>query len=154
MPGLKPLGMPMANPAAYLNDTTSIRVRQQAAMDDVARVLSQYNVDHGEYLRGPVSPAEYGIGNMTPSAQQTGPAGYNHREMPLPNRATDMPKEQYVIDETNRRDPAFQQKVSQLTALPQQNFYNVQTPESSMPMLDYRTTGDITFQQQVISDRK
>lgn len=97
MPGLKPLGMPAADPSSYLNDSTSIRVRQQAAVDDVARVLAQYNIDHGDYQRRPVAPIEYGIGNMVSSAQQTGPAGYNHRGIPLPERATDMPPEQLSL---------------------------------------------------------
>lgn len=147
MPGLKPLGMPMAQPSAYMNDTISVRARQQAAVDDVNRVLAQYKIDNGEYLRTPVSPAEYGIGNMTPSAQQTGVAGYNHREVPLPERAVDMPKEQYVVDEANSADPAFQHNVKQLTMLPQQPFYNVTTPDSTLPALDFRSPGDLTYQK-------
>ena len=96
MPGLKPLGMPMAKPSAYMNDDISITARRQAYSDDVNRVFAQYNIDHGTYSRTPVNPLPYAEGNITKSAQPTGPAGYNHREMPLPERALDIPKEQYL----------------------------------------------------------
>ena len=86
MPGLKPLGMPMSSPGAYINDDVSISVRRKTYTDDVNRVFAQYNIDHGTYVRQPVDPNPYAEGNITESAQLTGPAGYNHREVPLPER--------------------------------------------------------------------
>ena len=54
---LKPIGMSMANPASYLNDEISIRARQTQTLDNVNRVFSQYNIDHGSHLRSPWNTA-------------------------------------------------------------------------------------------------
>lgn len=148
MPALKPLGMPMANPSAYMNDEISISSRRQAYLDDVNRVFAQYNIDHGEYARTPVPPATYGEGNITPSAQVTGPAGYQHRGMPLPERAVDMPEAQYLSQETNKFDPSMRLNVQALTLLPEQNFYNVKTQESLPLPQDYRRLDDLSLQEQ------
>ena len=126
MPGLKPLGMPMAKPSAYMNDDISITARRQAYSDDVNRVFAQYNIDHGTYSRTPVNPLPYAEGNITKSAQPTGPAGYNHREMPLPERAVDIPKEQYIAETSLAQNPTMRGSVQALTVLPQQNFLNTQ----------------------------
>ena len=119
--------MSMANPASYLNDDISIRARQTQTLDNINRVFSQYNVDHGSYLRTPVSPVEYGIGNVVKSNAVNGPAGYNHKEMPMPLRPEDMPKERYVMEEANKFDPTMRLNVAALSVLPQQNFYDVTT---------------------------
>ena len=154
MPGLKPLGMPMAKPSAYMNDDISITARRQAYSDDVNRVFAQYNIDHGTYSRTPVNPLPYAEGNITKSAQPTGPAGYNHREMPLPERAVDIPKEQYIAETSLAQNPTMRGSVQALTVLPQQNFLNIQDPNQMMYTQDYRGADDISLQEQIMGGKK
>lgn len=151
MPGLKPLGMPMSSPGAYINDDVSINVRRKAYTDDVNRVFAQYNIDHGTYVRQPVDPNPYAEGNITESAQLTGPAGYNHREIPLPERPTDMPKEQYVVETANSADPVMRANVQALTLLPQQSFLNRQDVTAMSYSQDYRRQDDLMLQDQLAS---
>ena len=150
VPELKPIGMSMANPSTYLNDEISIRARQTQTLDNVNRVFHQYNIDHGSYLRTPVSPVEYGIGNVVKSNEVTGPAGYTHKEMPMPLRPADMPKESYVMQEANKYDPTMRLNVAALSILPQQNFYDVTTADSKMPLQDYRMADNLSLQQQIL----
>jgi hypothetical protein len=145
MPGLKPLGMAMASPASYMNDNISISARRAAYTDDVNRIFAQYNIDHGSYARTPVDALPYAQGNITKSPEVNGPAGYNHQQMPLPERPVDMSPEQYVMEETNNFDPVMRQNVKALTLMPQQNFYNNRTVDSQMPLVDYRTGDDLTY---------
>tara|TARA_Y100000004_G_C8630909_1_gene292902 strand:+ start:24 stop:533 length:510 start_codon:yes stop_codon:yes gene_type:complete len=154
MPPMKPLGMPMAKPSAYMNDDISIAARRQAYSDDVSRVFAQYNIDHGTYSRSPVNPLPYAEGNITKSAEQTGLVGYNHKETPLPERAVDMTKEQYMVDTTLSKDPAMRANVEALTMLPQQNFLNTQDPNQMMYTQDYRRADDISLQEQVFGGKK
>ena len=154
MPGLKPLGMPMSKPSAYMNDDISITARRQAYSDDVNRVFAQYNIDHGTYSRSPVNHIPYAEGNITKSAQPTGPAGYNHREMPLPERAVDIPKEQYIAETSLAQNPTMRGSVQALTILPQQNFLNTQDPNQMMYTQDYRGADDISLQEQIMGGKK
>ena len=150
VPELKPIGMSMANPASYLNDEISIRARQTQTLDNVNRVFHQYNIDHGSYLRTPVSPVEYGIGNVVKSNEVTGPAGYNQKEMPMPLRPGDMSRESYAMQEANKYDPTMRLNVAALSILPQQNFYDVTTADSKMPLRDYRMADNLSLQQQIL----
>ena len=154
VPELKPIGMSMANPSTYLNDEISIRARQTQTLDNVNRVFHQYNIDHGSYLRTPVSPVEYGIGNVVKSNEVTGPAGYNHKEMPLPERPMDMSKGEYVADAMMQQNPTMRGNVQALTVLPQQNFLNTQDPNQMMYLQDYRTADDMSLQEQVMGGKK
>ena len=154
MPGLKPLGMPMAKPSAYMNDDISITARRQAYSDDVNRVFPQYNIDNGTYTRTTVNPLPYAEGNITKSAQPIGPAGYNHREMPLPDRAVDIPKEQYIAETSLAQNPTMRGSVQALTVLPQQNFLNTQDPNQMMYTQDYRGADDISLQEQILGGKK
>jgi len=149
VPGLKPLGMPSAFPGMYLNNDISISARRAAYMDDVNRVFAQYNIDQGQYVRPAVEPLPYGLGNITESAQQTGPAGYNHRSVALPERATDMPVEGYLQGMNNSINPQMRTDLQTLTMLPQQKFYNKLTTESLLPPHDYRTIDNLSLQDQV-----
>ena len=154
MPAMKPLGMPMANPSAYMNDDISITARRQAYSDNVNRVFAQYNIDHGTYVRQPVDPNPYAEGNIVESAQVTGPAGYNHKEIPLPERPTDMPKEQYVAETVNAADPTMRVNVQALTLLPQQNFLNRQDVAAMALNQDYRTPDELMYQEQLSTQGK
>ena len=154
LPGLKPLGMPMANPSAYMNDEISITARRQAYSDDVNRIFAQYNIDHGTYSRTPVNPLPYAEGNITKSDQLTGLAGYNHKEIPLPQRAVDIPKEQYLAETSLAQNPTTRGNVQALTVLPQQNFLNTQDPNQMMYTQDYRTSDDMSLQEQILGGKK
>jgi hypothetical protein len=152
LPDLKPIGMSMVNPSSYLNSDNSIRMRQQAQLDNVNRVFAQYNVNHGSYVRSPVSPVEYGIGNVVKSSEPVGAAGYNHRDIPMPMAPDDMPKERYAFEEANKLDPTMRLNVGALSMLPEQNFYNITTPDSKVPLQDYRMADNLMLQQQVVGD--
>ncbi len=147
MPGLKPLGMPMSNPGAYINDDVNIAARRQAYSDNVNRVFAQYNIDHGTYVRQPVDPNPYAEGNITESTQTTGPAGYNHKNMPLPNRPMDMPKEQYITEMINEADPMIRATAKALTLMPQQDFLNRQDVAAMSLNQDYRRSDDLMMQE-------
>lgn len=150
LPALKALGVAPAGAGNYANSESFIRERQRAQTDSVNRVFAQYNVDHGSYTREPVSPLEYGIGNVVKSHQVTGPAGYNHQSPPLPMAPDDMPKSQYVIEEANKLDPTMRLNVGMLSLMPQQNFYNRTTEDSKIPPMDYRMSDNLSLQQQVV----
>ena len=79
-----------------------------------------------------------------------GSAGYNHKEMPMPLRPEDMPKERYVMEEANKFDPTMRLNVAALSVLPQQNFYDVTTADSKMPLQDYRMADNLSLQQQIV----
>ena len=147
MPGLKPLGMPMSNPGAYINDDVNIAARRQAYSDNVNRVFAQYNIDHGTYVRQPVDPNPYAEGNITESTQTTGPAGYNHKNMPLPNRPMDMPKEQYITEMINEADPMVRATAKALTLMPKQEFLNRQDVAAMSLNQDYRRSDDLMMQE-------
>jgi hypothetical protein len=147
---LKPLGMSAAQPASYMNDAISMTSRRQAYTDDVNRVFAQYNIDHGTYMRAPVNPLPYADGNITKSAEVTGLAGYNHQEMPLPERPMDMSAGQYVHETVNQVDPAMRANVQALTLLPQQNFLNNRDLQPLTMQNDYRRRDDLLLQEQVL----
>ena len=153
MPGLKPLGMPKSNPGTYINDDVSITARREAYTDNVNRVFAQYNIDHGTYIRQPVDPNPYAEGNITESAQVTGPAGYNHKDIALPERPMDMPKEQYVAETVNAADPTMRVNVQALTLLPKQNFLNRQDVAAMSLGQDYRRQDDLMLQEQLTNQK-
>jgi hypothetical protein len=84
----------------------------------------------------------------------TGPAGYNHKDLPLPERAVDIPKEQYIAETAMAQDPTMRGNVQALTLLPQQNFLNTQDPNQMMYAQDYRRADDISLQEQFFGGKK
>jgi len=148
---LRPLGMPTTNPSLYTNTDAVIRERQRVVNDNVNRVFAQYNIDHGSYVRAPVSPVEYGIGNVKTSHATQAPAGYNHKLPPLPLKPDDMEVGQYMFEEANLVDPTMRLNVGALSMIPQQNFYNQKTLDSQMPLHDYRMADNLSLQEQVLT---
>jgi len=151
---MKPLGMPVSNPSLYTNSDAVIRDRQRVLNDNVNRVFAQYNIDHGSYVRAPVSPVEYGIGNIKTSNATSAPAGYNHKLPPMPNKPDDMQVGQYMFEEANLIDPTMRTNVTALTMVPTQNFYNQRTLDSQMPLSDYRMADNLSLQEQVLTGGK
>jgi len=147
---LKPLGMSAAAPQTYLNNESSISYRRGAYMDDVNRVFAQYNIDAGDYMRAPVDPLPYQMGNVVKSQQLTGPAGYNHNgTMPMPGKADDLTDLQYVQGVQNSINPQMRQDVATLTMVPHQRFLSKVTAESIMPQFDERMPDNLSVQEQL-----
>jgi len=142
--------MPASSPQSYLNSDISISARRGAYMDDVNRVLAQYQIDAGEYMRAPVDPLPYQTGNIVQSQEPVGPAGYNHNGMlPLPGKAADMTDAQYMQAMANQMNPQIRQDVATLTMVPQQRFYDPVTTESIMPLHDERMPDNLSVQEQL-----
>lgn len=137
---LKPLGgMGVSGPASYAVTPALIEVRRSTGLDDVNRVYTQYQVDRGEYSRAAVGPTNYQEGNIMPSQQITGPAGYNHRDpLVMPMRPADMNKADYLVKEQNTMNPNLRAQMQIMTTLPQQNFYNVQDLSSKIAVQSYQ----------------
>jgi len=107
----------------YANTPANIEVRRSTGLDDINRVYSQYQVDHGEYARPAVGPTNYQEGNIMPSQQITGPAGYNHRDpLVMPMRPADLNKAEYLVKEQNTMNPDMRAQMQMMTVLPQQKF--------------------------------
>jgi len=126
---VKPLGqMATGSPSMYESTPATIELNRAIALDNINRVTSQYQTDRGERAREAVGPTNYEEGNVMPSAQITGLAGYNQRgEMKLPERAADLSAADYLVKTQNTMDPNLRAQMQILTSVPQQNFLN--TPD-------------------------
>ena len=74
--------------------------------------------------------------------------------MPMPERAVDIPKEQYIAETALAQNPMIRGNVQALTILPQQNFLNTQDPNQMMYTQDYRGADDISLQEQIMGAKK
>jgi len=54
------------------------------------------------------------------------------------------------MEEANKYDPTMRLNVAALSILPQQNFYDITTADSKMPLQDYRMADNLSLQQQVL----
>lgn len=135
---LKPIGtLETQSPADYINTPETIEVVRATGLDNINRIQSQYQVDKGDYQRAAVGPTNYQEGNIMPSSQITGPAGYVQRDVRYPMRAADMSEGQYLVEESNNFNPELRAQYQLMTVLPEQNFYNVQDVSTSMLPQDY-----------------
>jgi len=132
---VKPLGsLAAGNPAMYRNSAQNIEINRATGLDNVNRVMAQYSMDRGEYVREPIGPTDFQKGNIVPSQELTGPAGYNHRnDLVIPERPMDMSKGEYLVKTQNTLNPALRNQLKTLTVLPRQNFLS--TPDVSMQAL-------------------
>ena len=143
---VKPIGSSqMASPADYQNTAQSIELNRATGIDNVNRVYSQYQVDHGEYARAPIGPTDFNKGNIVPSQQLTGPAGYNHRDVVMPMRPMDMSQADYMLKEQNTLDPELRVQLKTLTTNPRQNFINGQDPTVNMVSQSYNMPDNLPF---------
>jgi hypothetical protein len=131
LPGSDTGKAPEANPQlamptlGALNQEPVIGIRRVIQLDNVNRVSSQYAHDRGFYSRSPVVPVEYAESNIKKSTALTGPAGYNQRNIPLPDSPDDMSQAEYMIslgEDTSKT----RQMLRQLTSVPKQTM--LQTP--------------------------
>lgn len=146
---LKPLGgMGTSDPASYAVTPALIEIRRATGLDDINRVYTQYQVNRGEYSRAAVGPTNYQEGNIMPSQQITGPAGYNHRDpLVMPMRPADMNKAEYLVKEQNTMNPNLRAQMQIMTTLPQQNFYNVQDLSSKIATQSYQMPDNLFARQ-------
>ena len=128
---VKPIGsLAPSIPAAYQNSSETIEINRATSLDDVNRTMVQFQKDRGEYAREPIGPTDFQKGNIVPSQQLTGPAGYNHRDqLVIPERPMDMSKGEYLLKANNEINPELRNQLSILTLLPTQNFLS--TPDVS-----------------------
>lgn len=145
---VKPLGsLATAVPALYQNTPEAIELNRATQLDNVNRVYSQYQVDRGEHTREPVGPTDMQPGNIVPSQQLTGLAGYNHRDnLVIPDRAADMSKGEYLVKTQNTMNPELRNQLKILTTSTNQNFLNA--PDISMTTMiqNYNTPGTLPLQ--------
>lgn len=145
---VKPLGsLATGVPAMYQNTFEMIELNRATQLDDVNRVYSQYLVDRGERTREPVGPTDTQPGNIVPSQQLTGLAGYNHRDnLVIPDRAADMSKGEYLVKTQNTLNPELRNQLKILTTSTQQNFLNA--PELGVATMtqNYNTPGTLPLQ--------
>jgi len=148
---LKPLGgLGTVGASEYANTPATIEVRRSTSLDDINRVYSQYQVNQGEYARAAVGPTNYQEGNIMPSQQITGPAGYNHRDpLVTPMRPADINKAEYLVKEQNTMNPDMRAQMQMMTMLPQQNFYNVQDAAAKMAIQNYEMPDSLFMRQSV-----
>jgi hypothetical protein len=145
---VKPLGsLATSVPALYQNTPEMIELNRATQLDNVNRVYSQYQVDRGEHTREPVGPTDMQPGNIVPSQQLTGPAGYNHRDsLVIPDKAADLSKGEYLVKTQNTLNPELRNQLKILTSMPQQNFLNAPDPGMAMMTMSYNTPGTLPLQ--------
>jgi hypothetical protein len=83
-------GLPMVPGSIGLNQEPGLGIRRVMQLDNGSRVATQFARDRGLYGRPAVGPVEYSEGNIKKSTAVTGPAGYNQRNVPLPDSPDDM----------------------------------------------------------------
>ena len=145
---VKPLGsLATGVPALYQNTPEMIELNRATQLDNINRIYSQYQVDRGEHTREAVGPTDMQPGNIVPSQQLTGPAGYNHRDqLIIPDRAADMSKGEYLVKTQNTLNPELRNQLKILTSLPQQNFLSTPDPTMAMIPQNYNTAGTLPLQ--------
>ena len=132
---LQPLGGFGSTPQSLVVTPTTVEIRRVMATDDINRVYAQRQVDVGDYSRAPVGPTNYQPGNIMPSQEMTGVAGYNHNgQMVLPEKPADMNKADYLVKESNEYSPEMRMQMQMQTMLPQQNFLNTQDVQAKLPV--------------------
>ena len=145
---VKPIGsLAEGSPSLYESTPATIELNRAIALDNINRITSQYQTDRGERAREQVGPTNYQEGNIMPSAQITGLAGYNQRgETKLPERAADLSTLDYISKTQNTLDPQLRGQMQILTAVPQQTFLN--TPDLSTQLLpsNYRMADSLPLQ--------
>jgi hypothetical protein len=125
-----------------LNQPPMPGVRRVAQLDNMNRVSSQFAHDRGMYSRPPVGPVEYGEGNIKKSTALTGPAGYNQRNIPLPESPDDMSQAEYMMS-LSEDNPKNRLALQQLTAVPKQTMLNTPSFSDDYPFQSSNTVDNL-----------
>jgi hypothetical protein len=125
-----------------LNQEPLLGIRRVAQLDNGNRVSSQYAHDRGFYSRPPVGPVEYGEGNIKKSTVLSGPAGYNQRNIPLPDSPDDMSQAEYLMS-VKEDNPQTRLMLRQLTANPKQTMLSTPSFGDSYPYQSSNTMDNL-----------
>lgn len=125
-----------------LNQPPMPGVRRVAQLDDPNRVSYQIAHNRGFYSRPPVGPVEYGEGNIKKSTALTGPAGYNQRNIPLPESPDDMSQAEYLMS-LNENNPKNRMMLQQMTAVPKQTMLNTPSFSDEYPYQSSNTMNNL-----------
>ena len=145
---VKPLGsLATGVPALYQNTPEMIELNRATQLDNINRIYSQYQVDRGEHTREAVGPTDMQPGNIVPSQQLTGPAGYNKRDqLVIPDRTADMSKGEYLVKTQNTLNPELRNQLKILTTSLNQNFLNAPDLSAATMIQNYNTPGMLPLQ--------
>ena len=131
-------------PAEYHSSNTA--ATGLSRIDNVNRLISQYEVNTGKYNRAAVAPTFYERGNIVPSQEPVGVAGYNQAgKMMTPMKAADLSQAQYLNAEAANMNPLLRAEMQAVTAVPQQNFFNPQDP-ANYPLVNYNMPDNLPMQ--------
>lgn len=125
-----------------LNQPPMPGIRRVAQLDSTNRVSSQLAHDRGFYSRPPVGPVEYGEGNIKKSTALTGPAGYNQRNIPIPDSPDDMSQAEYMMS-LNEDNPKSRLLLQKLTANPKQTVLNTPSFSDEYPYQSSNTMNNL-----------
>ena len=143
---LQPLGGVASTPGAYQVLPENIEFRRATQLDDINRVMTQFQKDRGDYSRSAVGPTNYQIGNIMSSQEMTGVAAYNQGSRTVfPLKPADMNYADYMVAEQNTMKPYLRQQLQLQTVYPQQNFYSKQDISTSAFTQDYRMGDSLQF---------
>jgi hypothetical protein len=137
---MKPLGGLSAVPPGLMtvNTPLEIGIRRGVQMDESNRIASQILRDRGVYERQPVGPVEYSEGNIKKSAEITGVAGYNHKQIPFRNSPDDMSQMEYMRSVATN-NPQNRAALQQLTLQTNQYFLNTQELNDNKVVTSHNT---------------
>lgn len=139
-------GLAAASPGLVTGNTPfEIALRRGMTVDDANRVTSQIQHDRGIYLRPAVAPVEYSEGNIKKSAEPTGVAGYNQRQIPIRDSADDMNKQQ-LLTSVFENTPEHRNKLRQVTMGLNQHFLNNQTMDDTKTVTSHNTLTNLMVQ--------
>jgi hypothetical protein len=111
-------------------------------LDNGSRVATQFARDRGLYGRPAVGPVEYSEGNIKKSTAVTGPAGYNQRNVPLPDSPDDMSQAEYMMG-LQQTAPQNRMPLQKLTQTTQQGFLNTQLVQQDYPLMTHNMMNNL-----------
>ena len=116
-----------------INQEPYLGIRRVAQIDNANRIAAQLEHDRGAYMRPPVGPVEYTEGNIKKSTALTGPAGYNQKNIPLPDSPDDMSQAQYLMS-LQQASPQERMRMQAALAGAKQNFLNTKLMQTDYPL--------------------
>ena len=117
-------------------------VRRVMQLDDGNRIAAQLEKDRGAYIRPPIGPVEYSESNIKKSTALTGVAGYNQRNIPIPNSADDMSQAEYM-QSTLQSTPEQRLRMRQALSVGKQNFLNTRTMPQEYPLNSHNMVNNL-----------
>jgi|DEB0MinimDraft_6_1074348.scaffolds.fasta_scaffold14522_5 hypothetical protein len=135
-------GLAMPPGGVGLNQEPGLGVRRVMQLDNGSRIATQFARDRGLYARPAVGPVEYSEGNIKKSTALTGPAGYNQRNIPLPDSADDMSQAEYMMS-LQQATPQSRMMMQKVVQNPSQNFLNTKLLQQDYPVLTHNMMNNL-----------